>query len=210
MLNEKFGIITTLLYPQNGDFKIPADSEDDEFIDDPMEIDFVQRKKPITDVVTVKCKIKHLVILTDTVDPSANFLIMFKDISKRSKLKIDTKEKHDLRGIATTPTESLRIVRNVPVNFTSGCIIYTDFAVVKYFKPMLILPNTLLDKYNYDLLASKWELRLECNGKEFFIPINMHKVKNKLEVNCTNITPECDDSSTSDCISQNSQNLQNS
>ena len=60
-----------------------------------------------------------------------------------------------IRGIATTPTESLGIVRNVPVNFASGCTIYADFAVVKYPKPMLILPNTLLDKYNYDLLASK-------------------------------------------------------
>ena len=49
---------------------------------------------------------------------------------------------------------------------------------------MLILPNTLLDKYDYDLLASKRELKLVCNGKEYFIPINMHKVKNKLEVNC--------------------------
>ena len=67
---------------------------------------------------------------------------------------------------------------------------------------MLILPNTLLDKYNYDLLASKRELRLECNGKEFFIPINMHKVKNKLEVNCANVTPESDASSTPNCISQ--------
>ena len=72
---------------------------------------------------------------------------------------------------------------------------------------MLILPNMLLDKYNYDLLASKRELRLECNGKEFFIPINMHKVKNKLEVNCANITPECDASSTSDRISQDLQDL---
>jgi len=74
---------------------------------------------------------------------------------------------------------------------------------------MLILPNTLLDKYNYDLLASKRKLRLESNGKEFFIPINMHKVKNKLEENCANITPECDTSSTLDCISQDSQDLQN-
>ena len=45
VLNEKFSTITTLLHPQNGDFKTPADSEDDEFIDDPMEIDFVQRKE---------------------------------------------------------------------------------------------------------------------------------------------------------------------
>ena len=72
---------------------------------------------------------------------------------------------------------------------------------------MLILPNTLLNKYNYDLLALKRELRLECNGKEFFIPVNMHKVKNKLEVNCANITPESDPSSTPDCISQDSQDL---
>ena len=41
VLNEKFGIITTLLHSQNGDSKIPVDSEDDEFIVDPMEIDFV-------------------------------------------------------------------------------------------------------------------------------------------------------------------------
>ena len=202
VLNEKFGTITTLLYPQNGDSKTPADSEDDEFIDGPMEIDFVQRKEPATDVVTVKCKIKRLVIPAGTVDPGANFPIMSEDISKRSKLVIDTKEKHDLRGIATTPTESLGIVRNVPVNFAPGCTIYADFAVVKYPKPMLILPNTLLDKYNYDLLASKRELRLECNGKEFFIPINMHKVKNKLEMNCATTTSKCDESSTPDCISQ--------
>jgi hypothetical protein len=34
---------------------------------------------------------------------------MSKDISKSSKLEIDTKEKHDLRGIATTPTELLEM-----------------------------------------------------------------------------------------------------
>src|ERR1043166_7831016 len=184
---------------------IPAsaqDSDEEDILDGPMEINFIRKKEPATDVVTVKCKIKRLVIPAGTVDPGANFPIMSEDISKRSKLVIDTKEKHDLKGIATTPTESLGIVRNVPVNFTSGCTIYADFAVVKYPKPMLILPNTLLDKYNYDLLASKRELRLECNGKEFFIPINMHKVKNKLEVNCVTTIPECDDFSTPDKILQ--------
>ena len=132
-----------------------ADSEDDEFINDLMEIDFVQRKEPVTDVITVKYKIKHLMILTGTVDPDTNFLIMFENISKWSKLKIDTKEKHNLRGIATTLTESLGIIRNVLVNFAFRCIIYADFAVIKYSKLMLILPNTLLNKYNYNLLASK-------------------------------------------------------
>ena len=127
MFNKKFSTITTLLHPQNGDSKTPADSEDDEFIDGPMEIDFVQRKEPITDVITVKCKIKCLVILPDTVDPDANFLIMFEDIFKWSKLVIDTKEKHNLRSIATTPIESLEIVRNVLVNFTPRCTIYAYY-----------------------------------------------------------------------------------
>ena len=163
---------------------IPDSDGEEETLDDPMEIDFVQRKDPATDVVTTKCKIKRLIIPAATVDPGANFPIMSEDIAKRLKLVIDTKEKHDLRGIATIPTESLGIVRNVPITFARGCTICSDFAVVKYPKPMLILPNTLLDKYDYDLLASKRELKLVCNGKEFFIPINMHKVKNKLEVNC--------------------------
>ena len=35
----------------------------------------------------------------------------------------------------------------------------------------------------------------------------MHKVKNKLEVNCANITPECDTSSTPDNIFQDSQDF---
>ena len=173
----------------------PDSDGEDKILNEPMEIDFVQKKDPATDVVTTKCKIKRLVIPGAVVDPGANFAIMTDDIAKRLKLKIDTSERHDLKGVATVPIESLGTARNVPVYFAPGCTIYSDFAVIKNHlgKPMLILPNTLLDKYNYDLFASKRELRLECNGKEFFIPINMHKVKNKLEVNCANITPECVD-----------------
>ncbi|CAH1767873.1 1598_t:CDS:2, partial [Entrophospora sp. SA101] len=125
--------------------------EEEETLDGPMRIDFVQKKEPATDVVTTKCKIKRLMIPTTTVDPGANLPIMTEDIAKRLKLVIDTKEKHDLSGIATTPTESIGIVRNVPVTFTRGCTIHSDFAVVSYHKPMLILPNTLRDKYDYDL-----------------------------------------------------------
>jgi len=124
--------------------EIPESDGEDETLDDPMEIDFVQKKDPATDVVTTKCKIKRLVIPAATVDPGANFPIMSENISRRLKLDIDTREKHDLRGIATVPTESLGIVRNVPINFARGCTIYSDFAVVKYPKPMLILRNTLL------------------------------------------------------------------
>ena len=74
-----------------------------------MEIDFVQKKDLATDVVTTKCKIKRLIISGIVVDLGTNFAIMTDDISKRSKLEIDIKEKHDLRGIATTPIESLEI-----------------------------------------------------------------------------------------------------
>jgi len=97
------------------------------------------------------------------------------------------------------------MIRNVSVYFTPEYTIYSDFMVIKNHleKLMLILSNILLDKYNYDLLASKQELRLEYNNKEFFISINMHKVKNKLEVNCVNITSECDNSLSLDCILQN-------
>src|SRR6266542_575707 len=155
VLNEKFGAIIAF-FQQNSASKILVDGRDDsisntpetpdsdgedEILNEPMEIDFVQKKDPATDVVTTKCKIKRLVITGAVVDPGANFLIMTDDISTRSKLEIDTKEKHDLRGIATTPTESLRIVRNVPVNFTPRCTIYADFAVVKYPKLILILLN---------------------------------------------------------------------
>ncbi len=212
VLNEKFGAIIAF-FQQNSASRILVDGRDDstsntpetpdsdgedEILNEPMEIDFIQKKDPATDVVTTKCKIKRLVIPGAVVDPGANFAIMTDDIAKRLKLKIDTSERHDLKGVATVPIESLGTARNVPVYFAPGCTIYSDFAVIKNHlgKPMLILPNTLLDKYNYDLLASKRELRLECNGKEFFIPINMHKVKNKLEVNCATTTSKCDESST--------------
>src|SRR5437763_10161238 len=86
-----------------------ADDTEDEFIDGPMEIDFIQRKEPATDIVTTKCKIERLVIPDAVVDLSANFAIMSENIAKRLKLEIDTKEKHDLKGVVTVPTESLGI-----------------------------------------------------------------------------------------------------
>ncbi|CAB4416203.1 unnamed protein product [Rhizophagus irregularis] len=122
---------------------VPAsaqDSDEEDILDGPMEINFIRKKEPATDVVTVKCKIKRLVIPAGTVDPGANFPIMSEDISERSKLEIDTKEKHDLRGIATIPIESLGTVQNVPVNFAPRCTIYADFAVE--VKPPLFLATS--------------------------------------------------------------------
>ncbi|RIB01990.1 hypothetical protein C2G38_2229121 [Gigaspora rosea] len=132
---------------------IAESNGEEETLNDPIEIDFVQKKELATNVVTTKCKIKRLVIPAAIVDPGANFPIMTEDIAKRLKLVIDTKIKHDLSGIATASTEYIGIICNVPINFTPGCTIYSDFAIVKYQKLMLILPNTLLDKYDYDLLA---------------------------------------------------------
>ena len=67
---------------------------------------------------------------------------------------------------------------------------------------MLILSNPLLKKYKCAIDWDKDELKISHNGKDLIIPVTMHKVKNKLEVNCVTTTPECDESSIPDCISQ--------
>ena len=51
------------------------------------------------------------------------------------------------------------------------------------------------------------ELKIPLNGKDYIILVIIHKIKNELEMNCANITPECDASSTPDKISQDSQDL---
>ena len=78
---------------------------------------------------------------------------------------------------------------------------------MRYRKPTLIFSNQLLKKYGCTLDWNTNELKIPLNGKDYIIPVTMHKIKNKLEVNCANITPECDASSTPDCISQDSQDL---
>ncbi|CAG8667417.1 4437_t:CDS:2, partial [Cetraspora pellucida] len=78
------------------------------------------KKDTATDVVTTKCKIKKLVILAATIDPGANFPIITEDIVKHLKFVINTKEKHNLSGIVTSPTELIGIIHNVLVTFTLG------------------------------------------------------------------------------------------
>ena len=67
---------------------------------------------------------------------------------------------------------------------------------------MLIFSNFLLKKYKYAIDWDKDELKISHNGKDLIIPVTMHKVKNKIEVNYVNITPKCDTSLTPDNISQ--------
>ena len=49
------------------------------------------------------------------------------------------------------------------------------------------------------------ELKIPLNGKDYIIPVTMHKIKNKLEVNCATTTSECDDLPAPDKVSQDSQ-----
>src|SRR3954463_2027966 len=140
-------------------------------------------------------------------DSCAELPIITPDIIEHIKAEIDKSIKHDLSGIATIPIESIGVVHDLPITLAPGCTIYEDFVVVKYSKPMLIFSNSLLKKYRCAIDWDKDELKFHHNGKDFIIPVTMHKVKNKLEVNCATTTPECDASSTPDCISQDSQDL---
>ncbi|GET49963.1 hypothetical protein GLOIN_2v1886689 [Rhizophagus irregularis DAOM 181602=DAOM 197198] len=177
-------------------------SLEEESLDDPMEINFVKKKEPKTSVATIKCKIRRLKIPAMNLDSGAEPPIITKNIVDRTKDKIDKSEKHDLSGVATVPIESIGIVHNLPITLAPGCIIYEDFVVVDYHKPTLIFSNQLLKKYGCAVDWNTNELKILLNGKDYIIPVTMHKVKNKLEVNCATTTSECDDLSTPDCISQ--------
>ena len=177
-------------------------SQEEESLDDPMEIDFVKKKELKMSVTTVKCKIKHLKIPAMTLDSGIEPPIITKNIVVRVKAKIDKSEKYDLSDVATIPIESIGIVRNLPITLTPGLTIYEDFIVVDYHKPILIFSNQLLKKYKCAMDWDTNELKISLNGKDYIIPVTMHKVKNKLEVNCVTTISECDDSSTPDKISQ--------
>ena len=201
--SESDGFSEPVSVISKSDEKIPELSDEEDVLDDPiMEIDFVQKKEPITSIATVKCKIKRLKIPAMALDSCAELPIITPDIVERVGYEIDKSIKHDLSGIATVPVESIGVVHNLPITLAPGFTIYEDFIVVKYSKPMLILSNPLLKKYKCAIDWDKDELKISHNGKDLIIPVTMHKVKNKLEVNCVTTTPECDESSTPDCISQ--------
>ncbi|CAJ0745870.1 434_t:CDS:2, partial [Entrophospora sp. SA101] len=182
---------------------VPAipDSEEEETLDDPMEIDFVIKKEPTTTIATIPCKIKRLKIPAMTLDSAAQPAIVTDDIVKRVGGKIDKSEIYDLSGIATVPTESIGVIRNLPITFPPGFTIYEDFVVVKYKKPTLIFSNPLLKKYKCAIDWAKDELKIPFNGKDHIIPVTMHNVKNNLEVNCATASQN-DKSLVSDQISQ--------
>jgi len=134
-------------------------------------------------------------------DSGAEPAIVSEDIVKRVNWPIDKSEKYDLSGVATVPTKSIGIARNFPITFPPGFTIREDFVVVRVPKPTLIFPNPLLKKYKCAIDWGKDELKIPFNGKDHIIPVTMHKVKNKLEVNCATVAQD-DKPSVSDQISQ--------
>jgi len=112
-----------------------------------MEIDFVQKKEPPTSIATVKYKIKHLKIPAMALDSCVELPIVTSDIVEHVGYGIDKSIKHDLSDIATLPIKSVGVVYDLPISLAPGCIIYEDFVVMKYSKPMLIFSNSLLKKY---------------------------------------------------------------
>ncbi len=185
-------------------------SLEEESLDDPMEIYFIQKKELKTSVVIVKCKIKHLKIPAMTVDSRAKPPIITENIIECVRAKIDKSETHNLSSIATVSVESVRVVCKLPIILAPGCTIHEDFIVMKYHKLTLIFSNQLLKKYNCTIDWKTNELKIPLNGKDYIILVTIYKVKNKLKMNCVTTTPECDTFLTSDNISQDSQDSQNS
>lgn len=156
-------------------------------LDDPMEIDFVCQKEPDTSIATIPVKIKRLKISALVLDSGAEPAIVSEDIVKRVGEKIDKSEKYDLSGIATVPTESISIVCNLLITFSPDFTICKDFVVVRVPKLTLIFSNPLLKKYKCAVDWDNDKMKIHYNGEDFIILITMHKVKNKLEVNCATV-----------------------
>ncbi|CAG8829709.1 3525_t:CDS:2, partial [Cetraspora pellucida] len=99
-----------LTTPDFTNYRKPAseipESEEEETLDNPIEIDFVKKKEPITSIATISVKIKYLKI------PA-----MVLDI------------KYDLSSFATVSTESISVTHNFPITLLPGFTINEDFAV---------------------------------------------------------------------------------
>jgi len=151
-----------------------------------MEIDFVRKKGevPRTSIATVRCKIKNLVIPASILDSGAEVSIMSEDIAKRLKLNVNTDEKYDLSGAATITTESLGTTPKIPILFLPDCTLSEKFVVIKHHKPLLAFSNPFIKKHKCIIDWDKDELKMPLDGKEYVIPVTMHRVSNKLEVNC--------------------------
>ncbi|CAH1768905.1 7717_t:CDS:1, partial [Entrophospora sp. SA101] len=164
-----------------------SNTEDEEIIED-MEINFV-RDKDVIDVPTVWGKIKRLVLSAIIIDPGSNTLLMSRDIADRLGLKIDKSVTFYFKGASTVLTKSIGMVYNVPLTLAPDCVFYLDFVIIEYDMPILLLSNPFLEKHECIMNWPKSEMKLHCNGKDFYIPVTMHKVENKIEVHHVNAIP---------------------
>src|SRR6266542_608772 len=69
---------------------------EEESLNDPMEIYFIQKKELKISITTIKCKIWRLKIPAMTLDSGAEPPIITKNIVNHVRTKIDKSEKHDL------------------------------------------------------------------------------------------------------------------
>ncbi|CAG8620024.1 10649_t:CDS:2 [Cetraspora pellucida] len=124
------------------------DTEEKEYLDSFIEINFVKKKEPPTSIATVKYKIKPLNISAIKLDSKAKSSIVTENIVDHIKAKINKSETHDFSNITTVLIKSIGVVYNLSITLDLGLIIYEDFVVIRYNKPTLIFSNQLLKKYN--------------------------------------------------------------
>ena len=55
--------------------------------------------------------------------------------------------------------------------------------IIDYNKPFLAFSNPFLKRYKCKIDWATDKLKIYPNGKEFVIPVTMHRVKNNIEVN---------------------------
>src|SRR3954468_2977510 len=80
---------------------VSAQELDEESIDDPIKIDFVQKKELSTSIASIKCKIRRLKIPVMALDSCSKIAIITENIVLRIKAIINRSIKHNFSDVAT-------------------------------------------------------------------------------------------------------------
>ena len=144
--------------------------------DDAMDIDLV-RLENANDLLAMEGRVEGTAvqILADT---CANLSWIPKSLAEELGMEIDISRTHKINGVSGEK-RSLGVAKNVLIELQTGCIIKEDMAVVDYSHREMGLSRPCLRRYNYDVLESREHIPLTCNGKNFFIPIVLDKIRNK-------------------------------
>ena len=145
---------------------------------DAMDIDLV-RLENAKDLLAMEGKVKGIdvQILADT---NANISWLPKFLADELGLDIDTSRTNRINGVSGD-RRTLGTAKDVLIELQTGCVIKEDMAVVDYSHREMGLSRPCLRRYNYDVLESREHIPLTCNGKNFFIPIVLDKIRNKEE-----------------------------